>query len=97
MTGAHATSGGDGAHAPDWGDRIAGLRGVAWWPIMKSGVSDPSYPPGLDYFQLQSETLWLLSRTADRSTGSREGHGLAKFIFALGSLGELRIRAEVII
>ena len=42
------------------------------------------YPPGLDYFQLQSETLWLLSRTAERSTGSREGHGLAKFIFALG-------------
>ncbi len=45
-------------------------------------------------FQLQSETLWLLSRTADRSTGSREGHGLAKFIFALGGLGELGTRAE---
>ena len=52
--------------------------------------------PGLDYFQLQSETPWLLSRTADRSTGSREGHGLAKFIFALGGLGELGIRAEVL-
>ncbi len=62
-----------------------------------TGVSDPSYLPGLDCFQLQSETLWLLSRTAERSTGSREGQGLAKFIFALGSLGELGIRAEVFI
>ena len=62
-----------------------------------TGVSDPSYPPSLDCFQNQSETLWLLSRTAERSTGSREGQGLAKFIFALGSLGELGIRAEVFI
>jgi hypothetical protein len=46
MTGARATSGGDGARAPDWGDRGGGLKGVAWGPIMKSGVSAPSYRGG---------------------------------------------------
>jgi len=43
MTGARATSDGDGPRWADWGDRVGGLKGVAWGPIMKSGVSDPSY------------------------------------------------------
>ena len=30
------------------------------------------YPPGLDYLQLQSETLWLLARTADLSAVRRQ-------------------------
>ena len=30
MTGARATSGGDGAGWADWCDRVGGLRGVAW-------------------------------------------------------------------
>jgi hypothetical protein len=38
-----ATSGVDGPRGADWGDRVGGLKGVAWWPITKTGVSDPSY------------------------------------------------------
>ena len=46
ITGARATSGGDGPRGADWCDRVGGLRAVAWGPIMKSGVSDPSYRDG---------------------------------------------------
>jgi hypothetical protein len=42
MTGARATSGEDGPRWADWCDRVGDLKGVAWGPIMKSGVSDPS-------------------------------------------------------
>jgi hypothetical protein len=45
MTGARATSGGDGARAPDWGDRGGGLKGVAWGPI-KRGRRDVGVPGG---------------------------------------------------
>ncbi len=79
----------EGSGSPD------GSQTVPVWIIFKTRARRSGYSrSGL--FQLQSETLWLLPQTADRSTGSREGHGLAKFIFALGGLGELGIRAEVL-
>jgi hypothetical protein len=46
MTGARATSDGDGARAPDWCDRVGGLKRVAWGPI-KRGRRDIGVPGAL--------------------------------------------------
>ena len=44
--------------------RIGVLKDVACVPNVETGANVPSYSGGLNYFQNQSETLWLLSRTA---------------------------------
>ena len=58
MTGARATSGGDGAHAPDWGDRVGGLRGVACGHL-RAADEDVGAPRALVSQKLFSGAHWL--------------------------------------
>ena len=45
ITGARATSGGDGPRGADWGDRVGGLKGVAWGHLRAADV-DVGVPRG---------------------------------------------------